>query len=75
MLKKYLAIAALLSVASCLGLCLSTPDVHAQGKDIAAKKDGQLGNKEFDKDKLPGKLEISVAVGSFFTMIAVIKYL
>ena len=75
MSKKYVAIAALLCLVLCLGLCLSVDDVHAQGKSIAAKKDGELGNKEWDKDKLPGKLEISLGVGSIFVMIAVLKYL
>ena len=73
--KKYLAIAALLCLVLCLGLCLCVDDAHAQGKSIAAKQDGQLGNKEFDKNKLPGKLEISLGIGSIFVMIAVVKYL
>jgi len=34
-----------------------------------------LGNKEWDKDKLPGKLEIGMGVGSIFVMIAVVKWL
>lgn len=71
--KKFLAIAALLCLVLCLGLCLSVDDVHAQGQGIAAQEG--LGNKEFDKDKLPGKLEISLGVGSIFVMIAVVKYL
>lgn len=75
MSRKYLAIAALLCLVLCLGLCLSVDDVHAQGNSIAAKKDGELGNKEWDKDKLPGKLEISLGIGSIFVMIAAVKYL
>ena len=74
MATKYLAIAGLLCLGSCLGLGLCVDQAHAQGKDIASKKDGELGNKEFDKDKLPGKLEISLGVGSIFVMIAVLKY-
>ena len=70
--KKFLAIAALICLALCLGLCMSVDDVHAQGKGIASQEG--LGNKEFDKDKLPGKLEISLGVGSIFVMIAVVKY-
>lgn len=74
MATKYLAIAGLLCLGSCLGLGLCADEVHAQGKDIASKQDGELGNKEFDKDKLPGKLEMSLGVGSIFVMIAVLKY-
>jgi len=70
--KKFLAIAALICLALCLGICMSADDVHAQGQNIA-KQEG-LGNKQFDKDKLPGKLEISLGVGSIFVMIAVVKY-
>jgi hypothetical protein len=74
MAKKYLAIAGLLCLGSCLGVGLCTEEVHAQGQDLAMKKDGELGNKEFDKDKLPNKLEVSLGVGSIFVMIAVLKY-
>lgn len=74
MATKYLAIAGLLCLGSCLGLGLCVEDVHAQGKSIAEKKDGELGNKEWDKDKLPGKLEVSLGIGSIFVMIAVVKY-
>ena len=73
--KKYLAIAALLCLVLCLGICVSASDVHAQGKGIASKTGTELGTKEFDKDKLPGKLEISLGIGSIFVMIAVVKYL
>ena len=74
MATKYLAIAGLLCLGTCLGLGLCVGDVHAQGKSMAEKKDGELGNKEWDKDKLPGKLEVSLGVGSIFVMIAVVKY-
>jgi hypothetical protein len=74
MAKKHLAIAGLLCLGSCLGVGLCPEKVHAQGNDMAMKKDGELGNKEFDKDKLPNKLEISLGVGSIFVMIAVLKY-
>lgn len=74
MATKYLAIAGLLCLGSCLGLGLCVEDAHAQGKSIAAKKDGELGNKEFDKDKMPNKLEVSLGIGSIFVMIAVLKY-
>jgi len=74
MATKYFAIAGLLCLGSCLGLGLCVEDAHAQGQSIAAKKDGELGNKEFDKDKLPNKLEVSLGIGSIFVMIAVLKY-
>lgn len=46
-------------------------------KSIATKKgvEGSLGQKEIDEDKLPGKLEIGIALGSVAGMIAAIKYL
>jgi hypothetical protein len=34
-----------------------------------------LGTKDFDDDKLPGKLEIGIAMGSIVAVIAVMKYL
>jgi hypothetical protein len=54
---------------------MCTDTAHAQGKDLANKKTGELGKKEFEKDKLPGKLEIGLGIGSIFVMIAVVKYL
>ena len=74
MATKYMAIAGLLCLGSCLGLGLCVEKAHAQGQGIAAKKDGELGNKEFDKDKLPNKLEVGLGIGSIFVMIAVLKY-
>ncbi|HNR33029.1 MAG TPA: hypothetical protein PKI11_19210 [Candidatus Hydrogenedentes bacterium] len=45
-------------------------------KALATKKGlDALETKEFDKNKLPGKLEIGIAVGSLFAMIAVVKWL
>jgi hypothetical protein len=46
-------------------------------KDLATKEGvaASLGNKEFDQDKLPGKLEVSIAFGSVFVLIAVWKWL
>lgn len=67
-----------LAVALCLGMLLFTGDAHAQtsaDKDLASRDGTQLGTKEFDQDKLPGKLEMGLAVGSFFVMIAVVKWL
>ena len=73
MTTKHLAVGALVCVGSALGLGLCTQDVHAQDS-IATKKDGELGNKEFDKNQLPSKLEASLGIGSIFVMIAVVKY-
>ncbi len=46
-------------------------------KGIATKQgvEQSLGNKQFDKDKMPGKLEAGLAVGSIIAMIAVVKWL
>ncbi len=75
MTTKHFAIVALLCLVLCVGLCLCVDDAHAQGKDFAERSSTELGSKEFDKDKLPGKLEISLGIGSIFVMIAVVKYL
>ncbi len=39
-----------------------------------ATQDG-LATKEFDKDKLPGKMEIGFTIGSVVAVIAAVKYL
>jgi hypothetical protein len=39
-----------------------------------ATQDG-LATKEFDKDKLPGKMEIGLTIGSIVAVIAAVKYL
>lgn len=59
------------------GQAAAQDDAVSGDKGMATKKGvGQsLGNKEFDKEKLPGKLEIGLAVGSFIAMIAVVKWL
>ena len=75
MATKYLIVLGVLCLALCLGLVMCVDDVHAQSKNIATKKDGELGNKEFDQDKLPGKLEVGLGLGSVVVMIAVVKYL
>ncbi|MCF6285769.1 MAG: hypothetical protein L3K26_11315 [Candidatus Hydrogenedentes bacterium] len=75
MATKYLVLLGVLCLILCLGFVMCVDDVHAQGKSIAAKKDGELGNKEFDQDKLPNKLEVGLGLGSIVVMIAVVKYL
>jgi hypothetical protein len=46
-------------------------------KNMASKKGvaDSLGNKEFDGNKLPGKMEVGIAIGSVVGAIAAIKYL
>jgi hypothetical protein len=44
------------------------------GDQKLANQDG-LATKEFDKDKLPGKLEIGFTIGSVVAVIAAFKYL
>jgi hypothetical protein len=56
------------------------PDAGKVGggdKTIAAKKGvgESLGNKEFDQEKLPGTLEIGLALGSIAGVVAAIKWL
>lgn len=57
-----------------------TEAAYAQGnsgadKELASRESGTLGTKQFDKDKLPGKLEMGLAGGSILVLIAVIKWL
>ncbi len=77
--KSLLAVVALCLVL-CFAIAVFTQDASAQAaadKELATKKgvSGSLGSKEFEEDKLPGALEIGLAVGSIIAMIAVIKYL
>jgi hypothetical protein len=46
-------------------------------KKIGSKKgvEGSLGTKEIEEEKLPGTLEIGLALGSTVAMIACFKYL
>jgi len=45
-------------------------------KEMATKKGmDALATKEFDQDKLPGTLEVGLALGSIGAMIAAIKWL
>lgn len=74
MTSKYVILIGVLCLILCAGLLVCVDDVHAQGKSIAAKKDGELGNKEFDQNKLPGKMEVGLGLGSIVVMIAVMKY-
>ncbi len=61
-----------------LAFGLLTSEAAAQEADESMEtREGMdsLATKEFDEDKLPGKLEIGLAIGSIFVMIAVVKWL
>ncbi len=77
--KSLLAVAVLCLVL-CVAIAVFTEDASAQAsadKELATKTGvgESLGTKEFEEDKLPGALEVGLAVGSIIAMIAVIKYL
>lgn len=60
---------------------LGTDEAHAstarQDREIATREGvgDSLATKTFDGDKLPGRLEIGIAIGSTIVMVAVWKYL
>jgi len=66
----------LLVLALCLilGLMLGVIAEPAEAQTRIEEREG-LATKEFDSDRLPGKLEIGLAVGSIFALIAVFKWL
>mgnify|MGYP006864771332 CR=1 FL=1 len=75
---KKLLIATVLCLGLCVAFCLMVDQAHAAGagdKNLASKTGTQLGTKEFDKDRLPGKGKMAMGFGSIFVMIAVMKYL
>ncbi|NLN93566.1 MAG: hypothetical protein GX130_09710 [Candidatus Hydrogenedens sp.] len=53
---------------------ISTQDAQAQSADQKLAQQEGLGTKEIDKDKLPGKLEYTIAIGSVIAMVAVMKF-
>lgn len=64
-----------LAVFTCLLLCFGlmlTDDATAQ--DSVAEREG-LQAREIDAEKLPGRLEIGLAIGSTIAMVLVYKYL
>lgn len=75
--SKKLLVAAVLCLGLCVVFCLLVDKAHAAGGDqkLAAKKGTELGTKEFDKDRMPGKGKMAMGFGSIFVMIAVMKYL
>jgi hypothetical protein len=58
----------------CLAVALDTSSAHAQKTQIE-KTGTELGDKEWDEDKLPSKTKIFVGLGSIPVMIIVVKYL
>jgi hypothetical protein len=71
------------STAVFTGQAMAAPSMDkaagAAGVDMSAdqklaNQDG-LATKKFDKDKLPGKLEIGFTIGSIIAVIAAFKYL
>lgn len=82
MTSRHLLTALAIGLFLCLAFALLAGDVAAArdddltgDKSLAAKDGTQLGQKKFEKDRLPGKLEMGLAVGSFIAMIAVVKWL
>ena len=80
MTKKAIALAALFCLALGLALAFSGDDVSANSssdKEMATKQGvgESLGTKKFDKEKMPGKMEVGLAIGSIVAMIAVVKFL
>lgn len=57
--------------------CDTAEAQSAKEKDIASRKGvaNSLATKEFDQKKLPGTLEIGLAIGSTVASIAAIKWL
>ncbi len=83
MIRKIVLMGVLACFVCVVCLAFFGGDVHAQGKGtggmdkgMSEKKgvSGSLGNKEFDKAKLPGKPQIGFAVGSLVAAIIVLKY-
>ncbi len=71
--KHLFLLAAVLCLLFCFGFIL-TEEAMAQGGGSLAEREG-LQAREIDADKLPGKLEMGLALGSTIAMIAVYKYL
>ncbi len=87
-MSKMIILCALAGVLLCVAIALTTHDAWAapaaekktnvgKDKEIASKEGvkGSLGNKEWDKDKLPTKLKLAFGFGSLFAGIAVVKWL
>ncbi len=72
---KVLHMAGVLCLLLCLALILFPQNASAKNPDKNIAEQTGLGSKEIDKDRLPGKLEIGLAVGSLVLMIGVVKWL
>lgn len=80
MLIKDLLIIAAVAVVLCFALGLAVEPAMAQGnpgadRSLAERESGQLATKEWDQSKMPGKLEMGLALGSIAVLIAVFKWL
>ncbi|MBW7863261.1 MAG: hypothetical protein H3C30_02475 [Candidatus Hydrogenedentes bacterium] len=58
-----------------LSFGLFTGEAAAQSGDQKIAMQEGLGTKEFDQSKMPGKLEMGLALGSAIAAVAAIKYL
>lgn len=60
-----------------MGFLATEANAQKADQEIATKQgvSESLATKDFDDDKLPGKLEIGIALGSIVAVIAVTKYL
>jgi hypothetical protein len=84
MTSRHLMIVLAMGLLLCLAFVLLSQNASAAPRDealgtadknLAAKDGTQLGQKKFDRDRLPGKLEMGLAIGSFIAMVAVVKWL
>lgn len=76
-LRRTMVIGGLLALAAVFAPEANAAPAGGSDKSIAAKKGvgESLGNKEFDDNKLPGKLEVGLALGSIVGAVAAIKWL
>ncbi len=70
--KKIWLIAAVVCLLFCFGFLFSQ-EAQAQGTSLAEREG--LQRREIDTDKLPGRFELGLAIGSTIAMVAVYKYL
>lgn len=83
MTMKTVLAACALCMLLCFALAVLSSTVHAAppekglsgDKELATRKGlDSLKTKEFDEKRLPGKLQVGIAIGSFIAMIAVVKW-
>jgi len=72
---KTLRMACVICFVLCLALAMLAQDASAKNPDQKIAEQTGLGTKEIDKDRLAGKLEIGLAVGSALLAIGVFKWL